>query len=302
MGRRTWPALVWCASALAGLLTLTACGLDAGPATPSPLPPLATQTATVTALPATATPAATPTPACGETTGQVLEDHYPGMLVEGEVPFRIYLPACAATAGERLPVLYLFHGYPFDESHWDALGIDEMVESWIQADQVPPFALVMPRLPEPLFRGPKSGGAGSYEAEMLQGLLPAVEAKYPVALSPERRAIAGISRGGVWALEIGMRHPEVFAVVAALSPALSVNLAPPEYDPLVLAAGTAPLPERFYLAAGAEDWARPKSEELAAVLQTRGKPVELAIVPGGHSADAWLAAIPSLLTYVTNGW
>jgi enterochelin esterase-like enzyme len=302
MGRRTWQGLVWGASGMAGLMTLAACGLAAGPASPSPLPPLATQTVTATALPATETPAATPTPACSETAGQVLEDHYPGMLVKGEVPFRIYLPACAASAGERLPVLYLFHGYPFDESQWDVLGIDETVESWIQAEQAPPFALVMPRLPEPLFRGPKSGGAGSYEAEMLQGLLPAVEAKYPVAISPERRAIAGISRGGVWSLEIGMRHPEVFAAVAALSPALSVNYASPAYDPLVLAAGTAPLPERFYLAAGADDWARPKSEELAQALQASGKPVELAIVPGGHTEAAWLAAIPSLLTYVLDGW
>jgi enterochelin esterase-like enzyme len=224
------------------------------------------------------------------------------MLVEGEVPFRIYLPACAATGSERLPVLYLFHGYPFDEAHWDTLGLDEMVESWIQAQEVPRVVLVMPRLPEPLFRGPKSGGPGSYEAELLQGLLPAVEAEYPVATSPDRRAIAGISRGGVWSLEIGMRHPEAFATVAALSPALSVNYAPPTYDPLVLAAGTSPLPERFYVAVGAEDWARPKSEALVETLQARGKSAVLDIVPGGHAAETWIAALPGLLTYVTEGW
>jgi len=302
MRRSARLAALWSAGALAGSLTLVGCGLGAGRVTPSPLPPLALP-ATVSALPATAAPAAAPTPACTETTGQVIQDSYPGMLVDGEVPYRIYLPACATATGERLPVLYLFHGYPFDESHWDAtLGIDEMVEAWIQANQAPRFALVMPRVPEPLFTGPQSGGPGSYEAEMLQGLLPSVEAKYPVSTSSEQRAIAGISRGGVWSLEIGMRHPEVFAAVAALSPALSVNYAPPKYDPLALAGGTAPLPERFYLAAGATDWARPESEKLAEALQARGTPVELEIVPGGHDADAWIAAFPGLLTYVLDGW
>ena len=299
MGRRTWPILA--AKACVGFwpLMLVGCGLVQGEATPSPLPPPAT--ATMTHLPPTAPPAFTPTPACSESSGRVVEDHYPGMLVEGEVPFRIYLPACA-TFDERLPVLYLFHGYPFDESHWSTLGIEELVEARIQAGEAPRVALVMPRLPEPLFTGPMSGGAGSYEAEMLQGLLPAIEAEYPVATSPEHRAIAGISRGGVWALEIGMRHPEVFATVAAFSPALSVNNAPPQYDPLVMAAGEGPLPERFYLAAGATDWARPMSERLAEILAAQGSPVELEIVPGGHDQGVWLAALPSLLTYVVAGW
>jgi enterochelin esterase-like enzyme len=223
------------------------------------------------------------------------------MLVDGEIPFRIYLPACA-TFDERLPVLYLFHGYPFTESHWATLGIDELVEAWIQAGEAPRFALVMPLVPEPLFTGPMSGGAGSYEAEVLEGLLPAVEAEYPVARSADRRAIAGISRGGVWALEIGLRHPEVFATVAAFSPALSVNRAPPQYDPMFLAAGEGPLPERFYLAAGATDWARPMSEQLSRILSERGSPVELEIVPGGHDQEVWLAALPGLLTYVLEGW
>jgi enterochelin esterase-like enzyme len=147
-----------------------------------------------------------------------------------------------------------------------------------------------------------SGGAGSYEAEMLQGLLPAVEAEYPVATSAEERAIGGISRGGVWALEIGMRHPEVFSTVTAFSPALSVNYAPAQYDPLVLAAGEGPFPDRFYLAAGATDWARPMSERLAEILAAHGRPTKLDIVPGGHDQEAWLAALPGLLTYVLEGW
>jgi enterochelin esterase-like enzyme len=232
----------------------------------------------------------------------VVEDSYPATLVAGEVPFRIYLPPCAGEAGERLPVLYLFHGYPFDETHWDTLGIDEMADAWISADQAPRLALVMPFVPEPLFTGPKSGGVGSYEAEMLQGLMPAVEAEYPVAGMQPLRAIAGISRGGVWALEIGMRHPEVFASVAALSPALSVNYAAPQYDPLVLVDTAEQLPQAVYLAAGASDWARPKTEELSRKLQSRAVPVLVEIVPGGHDADAWLAAMPGLLTYVTQGW
>lgn len=304
MKRRGWLAGVSLARVGAVIVAMTACGPKVptlGPAVPTPASlPTAAATA-LAAAPLTATPAASPTPDCSGMAGGVVQDSYPGMLVEGQVPFRVYLPPCADLSDVRLPVLYLFHGYPFDETQWDDLGIDELAEAWIQAGQAPPFAVVMPRLPEPLFRS-SDGGPWSYEAEMLGGLLPAVEAEYPVSNAPEKRAIAGISRGGVWSLEIGMRHPEAFGTVAAFSPALSVNNARPEFDPLVLAEAAGGLPPRFFVAAGEDDWARPQSERLAAALQAQGKEVKLVIPSGSHDSTAWLGALQPFLTYVLEGW
>ena len=119
--------------------------------------------------------------------------------MEFEVPYRIYLPACYGKSDEPLPTFYVFHGFPFDETHWESSGVQDRADALIASGQIKPLAIVMPRLPEPLFRS-SDGGPWSYEAEMLEGLIPAIEAAYLVQSVGQARAVAGISRGecGPW--------------------------------------------------------------------------------------------------------
>jgi enterochelin esterase-like enzyme len=196
-------------------------------------------------------------------------------------------------------MIVALHGKPFSETHWDDLGLDETAEAGIVGGAWPPMLLVMPQVPEPLFSN-TDGGLGSYEQELLEGLLPAIELRYPTDRA--RRSLAGISRGGVWALEIGLRHPEIFGSVASLSPALSLNRASPEHDPLRLDAWQGPLPTRVFLAAGESDWARASTEDLARLLQTVGVLPDLLLVPGGHESVVWEGSLAPMLEYITAGW
>jgi enterochelin esterase-like enzyme len=219
---------------------------------------------------------------------------YPAVVLEEEIPFRVYLPPCYDPGGGASPTLYALHGKPFDEWHWDDLGLDEVAEAGIAAGDWPPFLIVMPYLPEPLFSS-TDGGPGSYEQELLEGLIPFIEANYGSEPSAASRWLAGISRGGVWALEVGLSHPEVFGGVAALSPALAVNHSRPQYDPLVIAAGTGPFPPRLFLSAGETDWARAATERLGGILGEAGAAVVLQIAPGGHERTVWEAALRPML-------
>jgi enterochelin esterase-like enzyme len=196
-------------------------------------------------------------------------------------------------------MIVALHGKPFNEAHWDDLGLDETAEAGILGGEWPPLLLVMPQVPEPLFSN-TDGGPGSYEQELLEGLLPAIELRYPA--DGARRALAGISRGGVWALEIGLRHPETFGSVASLSPALAVNRARPEYDPLRLAAGPGPFPTRVFLSAGESDWARASTENLARLLQTAGVQPDVLLVPGGHESMVWEASLRPMLEAIAAEW
>ncbi len=226
---------------------------------------------------------------------------YPGVVLDESIAFRIYLPPCYDPAAGPYPTLYALHGKPFDESHWDELGLDEAAELAISDGISPPFLIVMPYIPEPLFSN-TDGGPGSYEQEFMEGLLATIESTYAADPRPESRALAGISRGGVWALEIGLLHPEAFGGLAALSPALSVNRPRPEYDPLRIAAGPGPFPRRIFLAAGDTDWARAATENLARTLGQGGVIPGLLIVPGGHEASAWQASLAALLEALTADW
>jgi enterochelin esterase-like enzyme len=269
-------------------------------ATPASENLVAPELAPTAILPVSPTATAAPTPDCRQSPGKIQSGAYRGFRVEFEVPYRIYLPACYGKSDEPLPTLYVFHGFPFDETHWESLGVQDRADALIASGQIKPLAIVMPRLPEPLFRS-SDGGPWSYEAEMLEGLIPAIEAAYLVQSAGQARAVAGISRGGVWSLEIGMTHPEAFAAAVALSPALSVNAARPEYDPLLLSQ-LGPMPIRFMLVAGDTDWAAPLTRAVAERLAASQSKATYLELPGGHESSVWQASMDPILTYVNQSW
>lgn len=215
---------------------------------------------------------------------------------------RVYLPPCYESSVERYPVLFLLHGYPYDETHWIDLGVDELVTAGITAGAWPPFLMVMPLQPQPLFTG-SDGGPGSYEEEFLHGLVPAVEGRFRVVENGGARSLVGVSRGGVWALEIGFRNPQVVGSIAALSPALEVNFPRPAYDPHLLATEAEQLPTTIFLGAGQRELkVRQQTVRLSESLQEAGFRHRMMVVPGGHEAATWRKLMGPLMTYILQGW
>ena len=181
---------------------------------------------------ATWTPAATADarPACDDVGGQLVGDTYVGLVSGKEIPFWIYLPPCYEDGVQSYPVVYLLHGYPYDQNHWVDLGLLEAYEAGPATGRWPAVVYVFPYAPEPLFTR-TDGGDESYEQEFMEGLVPAIEEAYRVDRDPDQRVLAGVSRGGVWALEIGMRNADQIQHVLAISPALVYNQPRASYDP-----------------------------------------------------------------------
>ena len=277
------------------VLLASACG-PAPAADPTPVPATASPPSAASPTPVP-DPSPTQTPACQETSGVSQVIDYPGRLLPGSVAVWTYRPPCAAWSPTPLPVLILLHGKPYDETHWPGLGLIDAYEAGLAADRWGPALLVAPHAPEPLFSS-TDGGPNSYEQEFFEGLLPWLAAWAQEIGQPGPLVLAGISRGGVWALELGLRQPERFALVAGISPALSVNYARPAYDPFDLAQGVADLPGRIVLVAGEDDWARPHTERLAGLLDGRQTDLRLEIVPGNHSEATWSAALPLILAHL----
>jgi enterochelin esterase-like enzyme len=279
-------------------LALSGCAPAVAPAvTPA-------STAAVTDAPpptATATIEPSATPDCRIAAGRVEVITYPSLLLDKPIPVRVYIPPCHDQGGQSFPALYLLHGYPYDESEWELLGVDTLVEGAIQAGRWPPFLVVMPRVPDPLFRS-TDGGPYSYEAELTEGLVSFIDLTYHTDPRPERRAVAGISRGGVWALEIAFHNPDAFDGVAAISPALSLNSARQEYDPFFLVRRGEALPSRIYLVAGDRDWARQATEDLALLMDGLNLAHRLVIYEGGHEDAAWGPELEAMIDFLAAGW
>jgi enterochelin esterase-like enzyme len=266
--------------------------------------PTATPTPTLTP---TITPS--PTPACTDTIGRVELHTYPSQTTGNEEGYRIYLPPCydyadqvgVGQADHRYPVLYLLHGWPYDDAHWDSLGADEAANVGIQANVLPPFIIVMPKGNETQYVG-TSGGDRSFEGQVVNDLIPHVDATYRTWAEREGRAIGGISRGGVWSLEIGFMHSGLFAAVGAHSPALSVNLASRAYDPFYLLSGPSVNMLRIYLDAGETDWAKEGTQALHEALDTQGIAHEFVVHPGGHTGGLWEANMVEYIAFYAAEW
>ncbi|MFP3855181.1 MAG: alpha/beta hydrolase [Anaerolineales bacterium] len=265
---------------------------------PTATPSAAAAAPTHTASPRpTEEPTASPTPDCQSEQGEVKRSSYRSRLLSSEVSLWIYVPPCYPIQDERLPGVFFFHGKPFDQSHWAELGLVDTYERGLVQGRWDRAILILPKLPEPLFSS-SDGGPGSYEEEFLEAVLPVVEAEYQLADPPVGRHLAGISRGGIWALEIGLGHADLFGRIAALSPSLAVNYPRPAYDPFNMVQVQQEVPENILLLAGEEDWARPKTEELAAALATVESDVQLRIVPGDHRDPTWEAVLPLVLDFL----
>ena len=133
-----------------------------------------------------------------------------------EVRYTVYLPP-NYDAEHYYPAVYLLHGYGDDHMSWIAFG-----EAHLTADEalaqlvIPPMILVMPD-GGTSFYVDSHDGAVRYEQFFVEELIPHVERTFRVRADRRARAVAGPSMGGYGALLLGLRHPDQFGAVAALS-------------------------------------------------------------------------------------
>ncbi len=271
-------------------------------ATPRPSPTV-TPTATPTPAP-TATPTPTPTPfVCTERRGQDVEGTFHSEAMDEDIRYIIHLPPCYEAYPDRaFPVLYLLHGWPMDETHWFSLGITRIADEWVSEGLCGPFIIVLPGVVNPngLYVH-SSGGDASFEGMIVHEMVPFVDLHYRAWRDPQGRAIGGISRGGVWALEIGLRNPDLFGIVGGHSAALALNQPLPQYDPFLLAE-TAPADQRLYLDAGDADWARAATIRFRDHLEALGRDVTYQVHQGAHLDETWQMALPDYLRFYTATW
>ena len=250
------------------------------------------------ATPASRQGSATPVVQCTENSGEIVDDSYglPGQA--GQSVFKAYLPPCYDRERKAYPLAIFLHGYPQDEDHWIELGAIETYESLLTTDQIDPMVLIFAQQPEPYFTQ-SDGGPESLEDVLLNGLLPTLESKFRVETRASSRALLGVSRGGVWALEIGMRHPETFDTLIALSPALAYNHPRRAYDPFEIASASAELPTHILITAGdREPQFADEIDRFAEVLELSQIDFTYLQHAGRHEDAAWQSIMQQVFRFL----
>lgn len=294
--------LLWTSLLSACISTPLDVATEQDPKISSGTSPLATNnpkpTITNTATPAP-TPALTPTRlACWDAGGEISEGHISSELLPKQLDFMLYLPPCYRQQLERrYPVLYLIHGSNFTHEQWDRIGADEMADALIAAGEISPFIIVMPY--DRLGREPPANPFGE---ALIAELIPWIDENYRTLNEREFRAIGGLSRGGAWAVHLGLGHWELFGVVGAHSMALfwddSADI--PKWLAEMQPAGT----PRIFVDVGRKDFEviRTSSAWFGDLLAGMDIPHEWYSFAGTHEETYWRSHLEQYIRFYTLEW
>lgn len=237
--------------------------------------------------------------------GAVTRHWYKSSATGAARSVHVYTPPGYATDEKRkagkLPVLYLLHGSGDDDRHWSLLGQANVIADNLLADgKCVPMLIVMPE-------GHPAGAIGAadrdtyylenrrlFERDLLDDVVPLVEANYRVDADRAARALAGLSMGGGQTLDVGLKHLDRFAWVASFSGGvrgLDDALAKLSADP---SAANARL-RLLWIGIGTDDFLLDQNRDLTAKLKELGIRHEYVETEGAHNWSVWRAYLAEML-------
>jgi enterochelin esterase-like enzyme len=205
-----------------------------------------------------------------------------------------YLPP-GYSSDRKYPVLYLLHGIGGNEWEWNGyVHADAIIDNLITTGNATPMIVVMPNgraladdsvpAPDKIYSPENAGGFAKFDPDLLDCLIPAVQAKYAAGTNREQRAIAGLSMGGGQALNFGLKHLDTFAWIAGFSPAPNTKSSPELVpDPAVVRAQL----KLLYLSCGNKDGLIRGPQSVHAYLKKQNVPHIWNVDDHGHDRDTW---------------
>lgn len=161
---------------------------------------------------------------CIKVHGRSLEGNLEGDSADRDVA--VYLPPSYKTEkNRRFPVVYLLHGYTDSVQKWfftpqHFINVPTVIEKSTASSGSREIMVVMPDA-YTKYQGSmysNSATTGDWETFVSRDLVAYMDKHYRTLADPQSRGLAGHSMGGYGTMRIGMKHPEVFSSIYALSP------------------------------------------------------------------------------------
>jgi S-formylglutathione hydrolase FrmB len=242
----------------------------------------------------------------------------PAASLGGEQIATILLPSSYDTSRQRYPVLYLLHGGGQDHTAFATRG-------WFAALASRNMIVVTPSVGDSWYVNSVADAAAKYEDFVVRDLIEFVDKQYRTVASREGRAIAGVSMGAWGAMLLGLKHPQVFGAVGAMSAPFGISRQDPNMDMTSRTQqrfGAPGSPERrerdpgtlvttvpvesvplLYLASGNQDIFVADNRRFVERLTARKIPYEYReLSPLGHSWDVWDGQLVSFVDVLSVRW
>ena len=241
-----------------------------------------------------------------------------------EVPSRISTPTLVnvitpAAGDGPFPVLYLLHGVGDDHTTW--CDHTDIVSYLADLGLI----VVTPDCEWSWFLNDPQPGGEQWESYVVEDLVAFMDANYNTIASRGGRALAGLSMGGYGALQLAMKHPDVFSMASSHSAALYFGNHPRVATPgrdvsavnqlakdlnasetgdvwklaeRYLANLAAEFPLAVRIDCGIDDHQGPDNRDLHAHLDAIGFPHTYGEFPGAHTWRYWDENISRTLQFV----
>ncbi|RRB07078.1 esterase [Larkinella rosea] len=188
-------------------------------------------------------------------------------------------PGFNPTAKTKYPVLYLIHGGSDTEETWTKVGRANLIADNLMAQgKAKPMLIVMP------YGNVRPSPMPDFTKDMINDIIPFVEANYPVGKDSKNRAVAGFSVGGGQTLNIGLTNPDKFAYVCSYAPYTATEEFKKNFSDWSPNADQLNKQLKlFTISVGTEDFLLEPVKQNIAMFNEKGLKLDTQIVPGGHT-------------------
>ncbi len=222
--------------------------------------------------------------------GKVEMIEYESKTVGNSRKMQVYTPP-GYSKDKQYPVLYLLHGIGGDETEWERFATPSVLLDNLIADgKAVPMIIVMPngraqkndRAEGNIFAAAPAFAV--FERDLLDDVIPAIQARYSTYTNRENRALAGLSMGGGQTLNFGLAHLDTFAWLGGFSSA--PNTKPPGELVPNPAAAKEQL-KMLFLSCGNKDGLIGISQGVHAYLKEKGVPHIWHVDGNSHDPTHW---------------
>ena len=195
-------------------------------------------------------------------------------------PLIVYTPpGFNANAATKYPVLYLIHGGSDTEETWIKVGRANFIaDNLIAQKRAVPMIIVMP------YGNVRPAPMPDFTKDVINDIIPFIEANYPVLKNSTGRAFAGFSVGGGQTLNIGFTNTDKFAYVCSYAPFTGTeefqknfSAWSPDADKINKQL------KLFTISVGTEDFLYASVKKNIAMFEDKKIKLKSYIVPGGHT-------------------
>ncbi len=244
--------------------------------------------------------------------GEVRTVNYYSKVDEAWRPLMIYTPAGYNESKEDYPVVYIQHGGGEDHRGWMEQGrTAQIMDNLIAAGKAVKMIVVSSNS-NVMNRNGGMGpgyaweGQQSFRKELIENVIPFVEANYRVKKDRKNRAMCGLSMGGGQSFYIGLRDPEVFANVGVFSTGMFGGIMNQENFNLEaevpgMLTNTKAFNEQldvFFITCGEQDPRIEYTKKVVKQMKDAGVEVKFNSYPGDHEWQVWRKSLHEFAQYL----